>query len=402
MRQYLGPGLVAVITIAGIAVSPYVQPSWIYALIAVLFGILLSLIRKTRYAAFGLIILAVLYGADILSLLVFTGTLAIVALGNVAFISHTKGLPAYLSYLVVGTLGSFAVSIYLGHPAPLIVVLGVFVGLLLRSVLIDRADSLMVELLGVAMTMFLFDELNYQVDLMFLLAAVITAFTLGYFSYRLKAADLSGLFSAALMGIILIVFADVRWFFVMLTFFILGSAATRFRFALKQEMGVSESHGGVRGYSNVFANGLVALSAAIMYGVSMLTGIADPVLFVALFLGSVASASADTIASEIGVVGGTPYLITSFERVAAGTNGGVTLLGEGASLIASLLIAITAFLFGIADPVMVLIVTMAGFVGTNVDSLVGATLENEGKIGNSGTNLVATLCGGVCAMLFYL
>jgi uncharacterized protein (TIGR00297 family) len=152
----------------------------------------------------------------------------------------------------------------------------------------------------------------------------------------------------------------------------------------------------VRGYFNVFANGLVATAAAILYGV---TGHAA---FVALFMGSVASAAADTTASEIGVTGKTPYLITTLQPVPRGTNGGVTLRGEVAAVIASAIVAVTAWLMGVADPWMVVVTVIAGFIGTNVDSLVGATLENSGRIGNSGTNLAATFVGGVSGMVLYL
>jgi uncharacterized protein (TIGR00297 family) len=152
----------------------------------------------------------------------------------------------------------------------------------------------------------------------------------------------------------------------------------------------------VRGYFNVFANGLVATGAAILYGI---TG--QPA-FVALFMGSVASAAADTAASEIGVTGKTPYLITTLKPVPRGTNGGVTLRGEAASVIASALVAAVAWVMGVADPWMVAVTVAAGFIGTNIDSLVGATLENSGRVGNSGTNLAATFFGGVSGMLIYM
>ena len=384
------------LTCIGIALAPMIQPAWVFALMTVLVSGIFYFIDRTRYPAIGIGILAILYGTGIISIVVFTGTLAIIILGEAAFRIADRGALSYIPYIIVATAASLLCMLYLNYQAPLIAVTGVIVAVLLKSALKTRQDVMMIQTLGVAMTMFLFEDLDFQVDLMLLLTAVIIAFTFGYFSYRLKAADLSGLFSGALLGILLIVFADVRWFFIMLIFFILGSVFTHYKFDKKTEMGVAESHGGVRGYFNVFANGLVSVAGAVIFGV---TG--HPAA-VALFLGSVASAAADTTASEIGVVGKTPYLITTLKKVPRGTNGGVTLVGEVAATAASAVICICAWAMGVVDPGMALICTVAGFVGTNADSLIGATLENSGKIGNAGTNFFSTLAAGIFAALFYL
>jgi len=286
----------------------------------------------------------------------------------------------------------------LGHRDPLLLLLGVVVAVLLKSALRERNDVLMVEGLGVAMTMLLFEDLNYQVPAQILLSAIVVAFSFGYFAYRFRVADVSGLFSGSLVGIILIVFADVRWFLVMLAFLIIGSAATRYRFDAKATAGIAESHGGVRGYVNVFANGIVGVAAAILYGLS-----GGSPLPLALFLGSVATAAADTMGGEIGMTSHDPVLITTLERVPKGTNGGITLLGEASALCASAAIALVALLLGIGTMRMLLFAVLAGFAGSNIDSVVGALLENKGMIGNAGTNLIATLTGGLLALgLFFL
>ena len=256
----------------------------------------------------------------------------------------------------------------------------------------------MVEGLGVAMTMYLFSELAMPVENMALLtAAAVTALSFGYFAYRLRVADVSGLFSGAIVGIVIIVFADVRWFLVMLAFLVIGSASTRYRYEVKAAAGIAESHGGVRGYINVFANGLVGVAAAVLYGLS-----GGSPLAVALYLGSIATAAADTMGGEIGMTSRDPLLITTLERVPKGTNGGVTFLGEGAALLASALIALAAAALGIGDLRLLIAVTIAGFLGSNIDSVVGALFENRGFIGNAGTNLAATLGGGLIALILVL
>lgn len=396
MTKLQGLVLSSVLTLVFIGLAPLLQPPWLLTLFLVLFSLLLSLIRDTRYVSLSIIALAVLYGLGWLSTFVFTCTLGIVVFGEVAFRLTGGEHASYLYHMLAAIVVSIAVMFYLHYTVALVALMGVVAAVLLRAVLSGRDDALMVEALGVAMTMFLFEELKYEVDLSILIAAAVIAFGFGYTSYRLRVADISGLFSGAMIGIILIVFADVRWFLIMLTFFIIGAAATRYRYADKERFGVAQEHGGVRGYFNVFANGLVATGGAILYGI---TG--NPA-FAALFMSSVASAAADTAASEIGVTGKTPYLITTFKPVPRGTNGGVTLRGEVAAILASIIVAAVALVMGVADPKLAIVTVIAGFIGTNVDSVVGATLENSGRIGNSGTNLTATFFGGLAGMLLHM
>ncbi|NLB00996.1 MAG: TIGR00297 family protein [Methanomicrobiales archaeon] len=396
MTKPQGLILALALTLAFIGLAPLLQPAWLLTLFLVPFSLVLYLIKDTRYVSLSIIVLAVLYGLGWLSTFVFTCTLGIVVIGEVVFRLTGDQQVAYLHHLIAAIAVSVAVMFYLQYTVPLVAVMGVVVAVLLRAALRGRDDALMIEALGVAMTMFLFEDLNFEVDLTLLIAAAIIGFGFGYIAYRVRVADISGLFSGAMIGIILIVFADVRWFLIMLTFFIIGAGATRYRYSDKKQLGVAQEHGGVRGYFNVFANGLVATAAAILFG---LTG--HPA-FVALFMGSVASAAADTVASEIGVTGKVPYLITTLRPVPRGTNGGVTFRGEIAAVIASAVVAVVAWMMGVADPWMVVVTVIAGFVGTNVDSLVGATLENSGRIGNSGTNLIATFSGGIAGMLIYM
>ena len=396
MMRYAGKVAALILTAGIILASPYLEPPFLLSILVILCSGILYLIRGTRYISISIIVLAVLYGLGWLPLFVFGATLGIVVAGEIAYRASTGGHHRYLTYIAAAAAGGALAMLYLGHRDPLLLILGVLVAVLIKVALGDRNDILMVEGLGVAMTMYLFEDLNIQVQNQVLISAVIIAFAFGYFAYRLRVADLSGLFSGALVGIILIVFADARWFLVMLVFLIIGSASTRYRFEEKASAGIAESHGGVRGYVNVFANGLVGVAAAVLYGLS-----GGSALALALFLGSVATAAADTMGGEIGMTAGDPVLITTLERVPKGTNGGVTLVGEAAALCAAFTIALSGFLLGLGDLPMLLAATLAGFLGSNVDSVVGAVFENKGFIGNAGTNLIATLAGALLALLFF-
>jgi uncharacterized protein (TIGR00297 family) len=399
MVKQRGLGYAAALVGGIILVAPYVQPPWLMSLIVILYALILWRFFDTRYLSYSFCAIAILYGVNLLPLFVFCCTLAMIVLGELVFQQGADDLNTYLYYIISTAWAGVLVIAYLQEYYFLTVIFGIIAAVLLKTILLKYEDSLVIEAVGIAMTMWLIRELNYQADLLMVVVAVIIGFTFGYFAFRAKTADLSGLFSAALIGIILLIFAapqGTQWFLIMLTFFILGSAATRYKFEYKKRIGVDQGRGGARGYRNVFANGIVAAAAAVLFGVFQ-----QPV-FIVMYVGCVATAAADTLASEIGVTGGIPYMITTLKKVPIGTNGGVTPTGEFVSLLGSFTVSLVALLLNVITPEMMIICTIAGFVGTNIDSFVGALFENRGFFGNAGTNLLATIGGGVFAVVLYL
>jgi uncharacterized protein (TIGR00297 family) len=396
MERRHGLLLAAVLAFFTVLIAPVLQPAWLMGLIVIFYSLVLFRFYATKYLSYAFIVLAALYGLGLLPLFYFACTLAILVMGEIVFGTGADDLNTYLYYVISTSWAAVLVMVYLNRMVPLTIIFGIITAVLLKVILLKYEDSLVIEGLGIAMTMYLIDELNYTADLQLVVIAVIVAFTFGYFAFRFKTADLSGLFSAALIGIILIVFADARWFMVMLAFFILGSISTRYKYEYKKKLSIEQGQGGARGYRNVFANGIVAAAAAVLYGVFVRPE------FIVLYIGCVATAAADTMASEIGVTGGTPYMITTLKKVPIGTNGGVTMTGELVALAGGFLVCVIALFLAIITPWMLVICTIAGFAGTNIDSIVGATLENNGYVGNAGTNLLATLGGGIFAVALFL
>jgi uncharacterized protein (TIGR00297 family) len=388
--------LAAVLAFFSVLIAPVLQPAWLMGLIVIFYSLLLFRFFETKYISFAFIVLAALYGLGVLPVFYFACTLAILVIGEIVFGTGADDLNTYLYYVIATSWAAVLVMVYLNRMVPLTIIFGITSAVLLKVILLKYEDSLVIEGVGIAMTMYLIDELNYKADLQMVVIAVIVAFTFGYFAFRFKTADLSGLFSVALVGIILIVFAEASWFIVMLAFFILGSFATKYKYGYKRKLGIEQGQGGARGYRNVFANGIAASAAAVLYGVFVRPE------FIVLYIGCVATAAADTLASEIGVTGGTPYMITTFKKVPIGSNGGITLTGELVSLLGGLAISLVALSLNVITPEMAAVCTIAGFVGTNIDSIIGATLENRGYVGNAGTNLIATIGGGVCAVALFL
>ena len=399
MAKQRGLGYAAAVTGGIVLAGPYVQSlwsSWLMALIIILFSLVLWRFFDQKYLAYVFCILAALYGVGLLPFIVLATTLAMMALGELVFQTGADDLNTYFYYIIVTAWAGMLVMVYLHQQAILMVSFGIIAAVLLKVILLKFEDSLVLEGIGIAMTMYLIKELNYTVDIEIVIVAVAIAFVFGYFAFRAKTADLSGLFSIALVGVILLVFADATWLLVMLAFFILGSLCTRYKFEYKKRIGVEQGQSGARGYRNVFANGIVACAAAVLYGVFV-----QPV-FIVMYVGCVATAAADTMASEIGVTGGIPYMITTLRKVPIGTNGGVSLKGELVCLLGSFVVSLVALALNVlTTPAMLVACTIAGFIGTNLDSLIGALLENKGFLGNAGTNFLATLGGGIVAVGLY-
>jgi uncharacterized protein (TIGR00297 family) len=396
MQRQPGLGYAAALAGGTTLVGPYLKPDWLMALIVILYALILWKFFDTKYLTYTICALAALYGVGLLPFFVFATTLAMIVLGELVFQNGADDLNTYLYYIISTAWAGVLVMAYLHENAILTIIFGIIAAVLLKVILLKFEDSLVIEGIGTAMTMLLIRELNFQADLQMVVAAVIVAFAFAYFAYRSKTADLSGLFSIALVGIILLVFANPRWLMVMIVFFMLGSIATKYKFEYKRRIGVEQGQSGARGYKNVFANGIAATAAAVLYAVFL-----HPV-FIVMYVGCVATAAADTLASEIGVTGGIPRLITTLKQVPIGTNGGVTLVGEVVALLGGFIVSLAAYLLGVITLPMLAICTLVGFIGTNIDSLVGATLENRGFLGNAGTNLLATFGGGIVAAVLYL
>jgi uncharacterized protein (TIGR00297 family) len=123
-----------------------------------------------------------------------------------------------------------------------------------------------------------------------------------------------------------------------------------------------------------------------------------------LLLGYVASFStklADTCASEIGkAYGQRTFLITTLQPVPRGTEGAVSLEGTLAGIGAAAAIALVGWSVGLVDGLGVGIAVLAAFVATNLESVIGATLQTRFTwLTNEIVNVVNTLMGAGMAML---
>ena len=111
--------------------------------------------------------------------------------------------------------------------------------------------------------------------------------------------------------------------------------------------------GGQRNWVQVICNGGVAAFASVLYLVEVGCG-ERPIdfardfnasIFSMALLGSLACSSGDTWASEIGsVFSKNPRLVTTWQQVPVGTNGGVTVVGTLASIVGGGVVGVTYYL----------------------------------------------------------
>lgn len=218
-----------------------------------------------------------------------------------------------------------------------------------------------------------------------------------------KLLTVMGYLHAWILGVI--VWGCLQWqgYLLAMFYFLFGSAITRVGMAEKLAAGIAEKREGKRGPENVWGSALVATICAIA---SVLFP-EQKSLFLIGYVASFATKLSDTCASEIGkVYGKRTFLITTFEPVAKGTEGAVSLEGTLAGIIASVLIAVLAWSVDMIDGIVIFICVLAAFVATNLESLIGATLQEKfAWLTNEVVNIINTLIGAlfaiVCTYLFF-
>jgi uncharacterized protein (TIGR00297 family) len=201
---------------------------------------------------------------------------------------------------------------------------------------------------------------------------------------------------------VLIVGGGPPLYVALLAFFIIGTLATKLGYARKAREGLAQEGGGRRGAAHAFANvGVAAICA-----VACWRGLG----FVPLFMGiaALATAAADTTASEIGqLVGRRAFLPLSFRRVERGTEGAISIEGTLAGIVAACLVAIAGtamtahhFRAGFIGSVtidkskVILVLTGCAFLGSYLESILGSWNRRHGSpIANGTLNFANTLLG---------
>jgi uncharacterized protein (TIGR00297 family) len=213
----------------------------------------------------------------------------------------------------------------------------------------------------------------------------------------------AGLGHAWILGILLWGTLGWRGYGVMMVYFLAGSAVTRIGQAQKEAAGIAEKRSGARGPENVWGSALVAALCAIgawLVGLDQSPGTGISLLLLG-YVASIATKLSDTTASEVGkAYGQRTFLITTLQPVSRGTEGAVSVEGTVAGAAASVAIAVLGWAVGLIHPLGIGLCILAAFVATNIESVIGATLQTQFRwLTNEIVNILNTLIGAGVAIL---
>ena len=238
-------------------------------------------------------------------------------------------------------------------------------------------------------------------------------------AYKVRFLDGLGTLTACILGLAVGFTMGPVFLGVLIIFLTVNSLFTKMGYVKKALLGAAEPKGGARTWRSVVANGLSATIFAVLsilfYREILVVG----------FMSAIAAASADTASTEVGLLSGSkPRLITNLSSVEPGVSGGVTAIGLVGGAIGAISIGIIGLyivhaiygflqlrLLASNDPFIptsgitryALAISVGGFCGTVLDSVLGATLQAKYVCGvcskkteraeHCGTK--STLIGGV-------
>jgi uncharacterized protein (TIGR00297 family) len=236
-----------------------------------------------------------------------------------------------------------------------------------------------------------------------IIACSVILIVLVIISSRHNVLDKAGIIAAIVLGSVVGFLGHWTWLGILLGFLASSHKVTTWRFDEKAEKGLCESKDGHRSWGNVIANGGLPGIAAIFSFMN-----ADWENGIWLFSAAVAVATADTFASEIGCLDDRVRMLTTMKPCEAGLNGGFSPNGQKAAAVGSLAIAALttcAWLLSgggaVEGLILATVVAIIGWLGCQVDSLLGAVLENRGLM-TKGTVNAAAITWGIAMMYLYL
>jgi uncharacterized protein (TIGR00297 family) len=222
------------------------------------------------------------------------------------------------------------------------------------------------------------------------------AITVGFaiLARLVRGVSVTGAIGGAAVSFVLYVSLGAGAFVALVSVFVLALLTTRLGYAQKEREGTAEKKGGRTAWQ-VFANLGVAALAAVLYASTR------NAVFIVAMASALGEAAADTVSSEFGQARShKALLITTWEEVPAGTDGGISAAGTIAGVIAAAMVSGICVAVGLVNWRGFWISTVAAIFGMLVDSFLGASLERRNFLKNDAVNFLSTIAAALVAVLF--
>lgn len=318
-----------------------------------------------------------------------------------------KSWGGFLGFLIAGLAGGWAVAVWMDFRQPLVVIACALAAAIAESLPLRIDDNVTVPLAAsvaavIAAIPAVHPYFAPSASIPWLIVNGVLAL-LGYFA---RSVNFSGAIGGWVLGAILILGAGWPMYVALLAFFIIGTATTKLGYARKAKRGLAQEGGGRRGFSHAFSN--VGVAAICAIAVSRLGRINDQPLewmTLAYLMGiaSLATAAADTTASEIGqLIGRRAFLPLTLKRVEVGTEGAISIEGTVAGLVGGCVVALAsvlAFQYGLGlevGPLAIALVTVSAFLGSYLESIAGSwNRKRISPVPNGVLNFFNTAAGAL-------
>jgi uncharacterized protein (TIGR00297 family) len=297
-----------------------------------------------------------------------------------------KSWAGLIAFFIAGSAMSIAVAYWLDYRQPVVILIAALAAAITETLPLRIDDNLTVPFAASVALIVAGIDVNFPYSVWpHTPAWLIVNGALAVIGYFTRSVSFSGAIGGWVLGAILILGAGWPMYVALLAFFVIGTAATKLGYSRKARAGLAQEGGGRRGFSHAFSN--VGVAAICAIAVSRLARTVQDSMSEAellpMFMGiaALATAAADTTASEIGqLIGRRAFLPLTLKRVPVGTEGAISVEGTLAGLLAGFVVALAGAasverLFG--DVVefswgIVLLLTLCAFAGSYLESVVGS------------------------------
>ncbi|HEY2932849.1 MAG TPA: DUF92 domain-containing protein [Acidobacteriota bacterium] len=224
-------------------------------------------------------------------------------------------------------------------------------------------------------------------------SAVVVNAILSLLVFLFGLVTLSGVIAGFICGSVIFWGGGWKGFLLLFAFFAIGTASTRVKQAWKEERKIAQENKGRRSARHALANCVAAalVSAGLPFS-------PNAIIWKAALLGAFATATFDTVSTELGqVFGKAPVLIRTGRRVPPGTEGAVSVEGTLLGLAASALVSLLAWATGFVPAILLPAVVLGATVGNLAESWIGAGRYQDESSKNEILNFYNTAIGAAVA-----